>query len=359
MTVNAAASTVGSQAGFDPFVYVSCATAKEIHVFKLERARRRLRPVAVYPVPGTDDPGPASLPMAVSPDGDRLYAALRSEPYPVSAFSIDRVTGALQHIGTVAQPGAMAYLTVTRDAKSLLGASYKHAKLTVTALDERGVPQTPLTQVIETPPKAHCVLEAPNGLIYATTVDGEAILAWQRDAHTGLLRETDPATTPLPHGSGPRHLAFHPTLPVLYCINEEAGSLSTLDLSPASPVPVLRHTVSLMPADFHGRAMAADLHVSSDGRHVYASVRMTNTMTVFAVDPRDGSLTRTSQFEPEPVARGFRLDVTGRFLISAGQKSDTVGLYALDSDTGAATFLERHAVSANANWVEIVPSRSV
>src|SRR6478736_867255 len=64
----------------------------------MNRATGALELIEKTPVPGTDKPSPASLPMATSPDKHFLYAQLRSEPYPVSTFAIDRTTGRLKHL---------------------------------------------------------------------------------------------------------------------------------------------------------------------------------------------------------------------------------------------------------------------
>src|SRR5580693_3393076 len=79
-------------------VYVSNAGSKEVFVLAMNRATGALEMIEKTPVPGTDKPSPASLPMATSPDKHFLYAQLRSEPYPVSTFAIDRTTGALKHL---------------------------------------------------------------------------------------------------------------------------------------------------------------------------------------------------------------------------------------------------------------------
>ena len=71
-------------------VYVSNAGSKEIFVFAMDRDSGDLTPVERVAVRGTDKPSPTSIPMAVSPDHRFLYAALRSEPFPVSSFAIDR-----------------------------------------------------------------------------------------------------------------------------------------------------------------------------------------------------------------------------------------------------------------------------
>jgi len=74
-------------------VYVSNAASKEIYVLTMNRDSGELTLIEKMPVPGTDKPSPASMPMAVTPDHRFLYAALRSDSFPASSFSIDRRAG--------------------------------------------------------------------------------------------------------------------------------------------------------------------------------------------------------------------------------------------------------------------------
>ena len=96
------------QGTLETVVYVSNAGSKEVFVLAMNRATGALELIEKTPVPGTDKPSPASLPMATSPDKHFLYAQLRSEPYPVSTFAIDRTTGRLRHLAATPLVDQMA-----------------------------------------------------------------------------------------------------------------------------------------------------------------------------------------------------------------------------------------------------------
>src|SRR5438552_18654606 len=98
----------------ETIVYVSNAGSKEVYVLAMNRQTGALDLVEKTPVPGTDKPSPASLPMALAPNKRFIYAQLRSPPYPVSSFSIDRSTGRLTHLGVTPLVDQMAYLNVDR-----------------------------------------------------------------------------------------------------------------------------------------------------------------------------------------------------------------------------------------------------
>src|SRR3984957_409292 len=99
-----------AQGTTETVVYVSNAGSKEVFVLAMNRATGALEMIEKTPVPGTDKPSPASLPMATSRDKHFLYAQLRSEPYPLSTFAIDRTTGRLKHLKAIPLVDQMAYI---------------------------------------------------------------------------------------------------------------------------------------------------------------------------------------------------------------------------------------------------------
>ena len=120
-------------------VYVSNAGSKEVFVLAMNRAMGALELIEKTPVPGADKPSPASLPMATSPDKHFLYAQLRSEPYPVSTFAIDRTTGRLKHLAATPLVDQMAYINTDRTGKFLLAASYVGAKLAIYPINAQSI----------------------------------------------------------------------------------------------------------------------------------------------------------------------------------------------------------------------------
>jgi 6-phosphogluconolactonase len=329
-------------------VYVACAGPREIHCFDLDAERGMLRLLDVVAVPGGDEPSPSNLPLALAPGRTMLYAALRTPPYPVTAFLVDAATGRLTHRGTVTLPAPMAYLAV--DRHSLLAASYKQGLVSVSTIKGDGVPR-PAAQVLDTPPKAHCILPGRGGVVYATTVDGNAIMVFRQDADTGRLAPADPYLIACRPGSGPRHLALHPQLDVLYCVNELAGTLAVFSIENQGSLLEMQYE-ALTPTGFTGNARAADLHITANGRFAYASVRNTNAIAAFRIEPSTGLPAPIARFDVEGSPRAFALDPVGRHLICAGQTDNVVSVYAIDPDSGALIHKYRAAVAENPSWVE-------
>ncbi len=336
-------------------VYVSNAGSKEIFVFAMDRDSGDLTPVERAAVPGTDKPSPTSIPMAVSPDRRFLYAALRSEPYPVSSFAIDPESGRLAHLGTAPLADSMAYVVTDRTGRFLLSASYPGAKLAINPIDGSGRVGEHATQLLATQPKAHCVVvDAANRHVYCTNLGGDVIMQLRFDAATRTVWPSQPAGfTPRP-GAGPRHLAFHPNGRFLYLLNETDATLGAYAVDPVTGTLSELQTVPTLPLDFTGKPSAADLHVTPDGRFIYASERTTSMIKGFGIDPERGTFSRCGRWPTETTPRGFAIDPRGHFLLAAGLSSNAMTVSAIDPVNGALAAIRQYRVGDMPSWIEIV-----
>src|SRR5262249_57170608 len=99
--------------------------------------------------------------------------------------------------GPAPLPAPMAYISVGGGGRLLMGASYKEGKLSVSRIGPDGNVQAPPTQVVTTPPKAHCILPGrSHGFVYATTVEGNAILIFRLDVKSGGVTPPGPGARP-------------------------------------------------------------------------------------------------------------------------------------------------------------------
>lgn len=189
-------------------------------------------------------------------------------------------------------------------------------------------------------PHAHQVVAAPGGrLVLAVDLGTDSVHVSALDAATGAL--TPRGVTPLRPGSGPRHLAFHPSGGHVYVLGELAPTLTvcrwrarTGTLVPVGEVSVRAEGGLAGRGPAHPSAVA----VAPDGRHVWAAVRGDDTIAVLAVDASGERLT--------PVAhvpcgghwpRDLSLDPGGRRLYVANERSGDVTWFDLDPDSGVPT----------------------
>ena len=353
-----AGGRVMAEATPETVVYVSNAASKEIYVFAMNRNSGDLLIIDKVPVPGTDKPSTASMPMAVTPDHRFLYAALRTDSFPVSCFAIDRASGRLTHLSSTPLQDSMAYIVTDRTGRYLLSASYPGNKLTINPIDEKGQVVEKPTQIIPDRPKSHCILvDATNKYCYATSLGSDTIMEWKFDPETGTLSPNGPGEVRTKEGAGPRHMALHPNRRFLYLITETTGTIGAYAIDPASGTLKELQFVDALPADFKQQPAAADLHVTPDGRFLYGSERKTSTLAGYRIDPEKGTLSPIGHFPTEKTPRGFNIDPRGRFLLSVGLDSNAMTVYRINPQSGALTNLKQYAMGQQPNWIEIVDLR--
>jgi 6-phosphogluconolactonase len=342
------ACAFGLPASAATLVYVSNADSQEVSVLELDRAAGQLRLVETVPVGGT------VMPLAVSPDKKFLYAALRSQPFRVVSFSIEAPSGRLKKLGEASLADSMANIDVDRSGKWLFAASYGGHKITVNGIDAKGAVGA-VQQLLPTTPNAHAIhADASNQYVLATSLGGDNLSVWRFDATKGQLSANDPALVTTAPKSGARHFVWSASQKHLYLLNELDASLDVFawDSSRGTLRPLQRSTA--LPAGFTGKPWAADVHLSPDGRFLYASERTSSTIAIFRVDSISGVLQPAGHAATEKTPRGFAIDATGRFLVAAGQESHAVALYPIDQATGTLGAPQRLPVGKNPNWVEIV-----
>ena len=342
-----------SSAGAATFVYVGNADSQDVSVLEL-KSNGDLTPVETAAVPGPAKPG-GSLPLAVSPDKKRLFVGLRNEPYSVVTFTIDAKTGKLTPLRPGPLADSMAYVATDRSGKFLLSASYGGNKVTVNPIGPDGVVQ-PAQQIMTTQPNAHCIVADPsNRYVLHTSLGGDLVYQDKFDAKTGKLTPNDPPSVSVKAKAGPRHLVFSPGKKFVYLLNELDASIYVFpwDAKTGTLGKEVQVATSL-PKGFEGKPWAADIHLTPDGKFLYASERTTSTLAAFGVDPKKGLLTPIDFYPTEKQPRGFSIDPTGRYLLSVGQLSNSMTSYAIDKATGKLTKLKEYPMGKNPNWVEIV-----
>ena len=77
-------------------------------------------------------------------------------------------------------------------------------------------------------------------------------------------------------GAGPRHMVFHPNEQYAYCVNELNSSVDVWELKDPHGNIECVQTLDMMPENFSDTRWAADIHITPDGRHLYACDRTAN-----------------------------------------------------------------------------------
>ena len=154
--------------------------------------------------------------------------------------------------------------------------------------------------------------------------------------------------------SGPRHFIWDKAQRFLYLLNELDASLYVYAWDGASGALRELQRTTALPTGFTGKPWAADMHLTPDGKYLYASERTSSTISAFRVDAASGLLQPLGQTPTEKTPRGFAIDSTSRFLVAAGQDSHSVSVHPIDGASGALGAPKSLPVGKNPNWIEIV-----
>jgi 6-phosphogluconolactonase len=185
-------------------------------------------------------------------------------------------------------------------------------------------------------PHAHGIYAHKNGrVVYACDLGTDEVLAYPWKS--GALVVDQSLGAKLPPGSGPRHLAVHPTGTWIYVLNELLNTVSVLRRDELSGALSLVQTIPTLPPGFEGVNHTAEIFVHPNGKFVYASNRGHNSLAVFGVGS-DGQLTPVEHVSTRgAVPRGFALSPGGDWLIAANQASHTLVVFKVDAASGKLT----------------------
>jgi 6-phosphogluconolactonase len=250
----------------------------------------------------------------------------------------------------------MAYIATDRTGRYLLAASYPNNKVTVNPISANGTVGKP-SQVIEIEPNAHAIQPDPsNRFVLATSLGGNLVRQFRFDAAKGTLSPNVPPAVSVKGGGnpGPRHFVFHPTNGRVYLLNELEALVVVFAWDAKTGTLKEEQSITALPENKPEKIWAADLHLTPDGKFLYATERGTSSIAAFKVDPTNGKLTALGHTPTETQPRGFAIDPAGRWLYAVGQLSDSMTSYAIDGATGKLTKLKQYPVGKNPNWIEIV-----
>ena len=286
---------------------------------------------------------PASSYLAVAED--RLYS-LHSDSTGagvLAALAIDPATGALRLLNEAPTGGRGAcYVSVA--GNSVLVANYSSGTISATRRTPAGLgPQTgrvlhegqSVNPERQEAPHPHMIIPVPEtDLILVPDLGTDQVFAYQLDEMGAL------APAPVPHiatapGAGPRHLALHPSQPRAYILNELNATVSSLAIDPAQGLTATLSTHSTLPADFDGYNKSSDIHITPDGRYLYAANRGPNSLAIFDLRSSPDSLRLVDIVDcGGDWPRAFAIDPTGRFVLVANLRSNQVSVFRIDPASG-------------------------
>jgi 6-phosphogluconolactonase len=334
-------------------LYVCLQDDDKVATFNLDPETGRLTRQAEVPVAG----GPSVL--AISPDRQVLYVGHRTQP-AISSFRIDQRTGGLTLQATVSPEHGPTFLAPDRTGKYLLSAYYQGGYAAVHPLGADGAVGAPALNRQNTANGAHAIETDPsnrfafvphiarlNDNVLEPPRDNPGpnfVAQFRFDAQTGRLTPNSPFRVEPPERLGPRHYCFHPSLDIVYFSNEQGCSVTRYRLDRATGALSALQTISTLPVGQTMRNTCSQIHLTPSGRFLYVGNRGHNSIGGFAVDSDSGQLTASGHVSTEAVPTAFAVDAAGHFLFAAGTATGRLASYRINNETGALTPLETYAV---------------
>ncbi|MTI39408.1 lactonase family protein [Fulvivirga lutimaris] len=280
--------------------------------------------------------------LAVTADNKYLLAVNENEAGTMESFNIKEDT--LISINRTSTSGIHPCFITTNVNNMILTANYSSGNVALSKLNDKGeiLPLLDLQQHEgsdttdrQEGPHAHSAWFKNNEVI---SVDLGANELWFSKIVNDKFEFAAQKTLRMAGGAGPRHLAFHPAKEWIYVINELNGTVSQVVKSDSTYS--IASTISTLPENTEEKNQSADIHVSADGKFLYASNRGPNTIAIFSIDQQGGGLSSVG-FESTrgDWPRNFALSPDDKFLLVANERSDNIVVFERNRETGLLKFV--------------------
>lgn len=287
--------------------------------------------------------------LIVNDDQTRLYS-MHADARHASAFAIDPARGSLREINRVETGGVNGVRQmIDRSGRFMVGVNYSSGSVVVLPLTADGSLAAP-TQLYQIPGQPgekrwmrqqeishpHDVMFDPSGRFVAVPDKGlDRVLVFRFDSKAGRVEPANPPFVAGRSGAGPRHIAFHPKLPVAWVANEMDSTVSTYRWNKATGTLTPLGVALTLPGDFNGENTSSEIMFHAPTRTLYVSNRGHDSLALYRTDARTGLPTPIGwQTTYGQGPRHFAIEPTGRFLYACNEQSDTVVTFRIDPRSG-------------------------
>jgi 6-phosphogluconolactonase len=298
-----------------------------------------------------------------------LYASGGPEGEPQDGLSALEITGnGLRRLKTVSTGGSrVTHAAIAPSGKFLVTADYQHGSVAVFPIDAEGMPGQRDHQVAHGPgagshPRQerahpHYVAFSPGGnWVIVPDLGANALFVYpvlEDPPFLGEAREW--ASVP---NAGPRHMKFSPDGRFAWVLNELDLTVTTFHWDEESGILERHARANALPKELAAGEIvntASEIQVHPSGKFLYTGNRGNDSVSVFTINPEDGSLTRQ---QVQPIRgdwpRHFALHPSGKWLLCAARHSNSVAVFSINPETGTLTYMRQSVIHVpGPTWVEI------
>lgn len=253
-----------------------------IHWLELDTADGKIRKLAAFS--GVENPSY----LTVDSKRNSLYVISEVDQGEVISFGMDHQSKTLQRWNSKPTKGGPCYVELGGDDDYIFTANYGGGSVIVHQLNEKGetVKETDFKTYDPEKSNVHTIRSIPGTSYFvATDLGCNALYFYRFEVETGTLNQIRAVT--LPDHSGPRHIAFHPTLNMLYVVTEFNSTVVAYAYDDSLESIELEQVIQTLPSAYSGKNYGAEIHFSHG--YLYVSNRGHHSLAVFQVLP-DGRL---------------------------------------------------------------------
>ncbi len=293
--------------------------------------------------------------LTLSSDENFVYAVEEGDEKnsAVHAFGFDRETGRLTLLNSQPTRGwSPCYIEIDADNKHVITANYGDGSISVFQVESDGS----LSELAwffryegggadaerQKSSHAHSARYTPDGnYLFVTDLGSDKIYQYRttQSVFEGQAPIMSGENSPIAvqSGTGPRHFDFHPNGQQMYLLGELSGQVLVYDYTGGNLVEK-----QVIAADTVGARGSADIHVSPDGRFLYASNRLkADGLAIFSINREDGTLTKVGYQPTGRHPRNFAITPNGKFLLVASRDDNKIQVFEVNAETGLLTHLNR------------------
>lgn len=301
--------------------------------------------------------------VTVNPVNQSLVVSGARAKKPVAATV--SATGDMKLIGISALAHPVGYNSVDRSGRFFMTVHYGTGSVATYPIDGDGSIGDAAHSLTTPKREAHCILTTPdNRFVYIPCVkNNNALFQYAFDHTSGKLAPLDTFNAEPPAMFGPRHVAYHPSLPIAYFSNEQQLGASAYEIGKDGQLTDLQH-VNTIPRRSPFEQGKRDLHASDialtpDGKLLFVALRdfsgEEDSIFSFRVGP-DGKLSPAARTTVGDIPWKLTLSPDGKHLAVCESGLRRITLFAVQSDGS----LKRHPnveISTRSNDMAAIPSR--
>lgn len=318
-------------------------TTEGIYVYQLDTMSGKLSKITSFK--GILNPSYLTL----SPNGKYVFACTESKTPnagSVSSFEFNPEKKTLRFINSQKSGGENpVYVTVHKNGKWLVNGNYTEGSISVYPILENGAIQPrvqnfqfsegSINPYRQDRSHVHSIIFSPDfNYLFAPDLGSDKIRSYRFESDgTEPLQTAEQPFTTTNAGTGPRHFTFHPNGKFAYCIEELGGAVDVYSYDNGKLENIQR--INTHSDEVKENFESSDIHISPDGKFLYASNRGDeNNIAIFSI-LNDGTLKNIGyQSTYGKQARVFDMDETGNFLIVTNAGSGNVFVFRRDEKTG-------------------------